>query len=563
MANTSDAADVLDTLTGKKPPTSYAGFSQALSTAEAAKEKDTAPIVSDVTKTYKADKDKAEAAYQKAMDTTPDVTTAPKPPPNDPWQAWTSPAMLFGLIAAGLTKTPMVAATKAATAAIEGKRQGDMEAYQQAVQQWKENTDLAYKRHDLMMADYRAASEKLQSDLTAGHTAYLTTAAKWDDQVGILKAQAGLLHDMDSINIERSRLAEQMKARADALKQHADELVQREKDRQQQLKLEQERLTSDEKNRADALKLHHDENVQREQDRASDREREVAGKTIIATDPVTKQQYTYNPITKQATTLEGKPFTPSGMEKLGAEKPQAKSALSPGALDRAAEVYHRTRQLPPGFQGRADRDAVMNREQELWPGDKGAVNLIEASATEHAGQMSLNNLTKITDAAESYEDSAKKEFDLAVSLIPEHAEPLNSQLLTRWVRSGETQFGDVAVPKYQTALIGALDKYAKILSGATGAAGSTDAARAQAFAIFPQGATSDQIPGIVEILKRGMDYTIQSSRDKIQSITKRLAGDESPAKPPPGKEGQIKYDAQGNKAIYKNGRWVDESGNPL
>lgn len=203
--------------------------------------------------------------------------------------------------------------------------------------------------------------------------------------------------------------------------------------------------------------------------------------------------------------------------------PGPKSALTGAALDRDAEYYHTTHQLPPGFGGQADRDAIKNREVELYPTGSGGNAAVQASSFK-ADTSSLANMTKIRDAAKSYEAGAIKELDLAASLAPNTPQPLDIALLTRWARTGETQFGNVEVPEYLAALISGLDEYAKVLSGGTGAAPSSDASRAQALSLIPPGATTAQVKGIVKILKMGMEFKINGYDNGIDEIKSRMGG---------------------------------------
>jgi hypothetical protein len=223
-------------------------------------------------------------------------------------------------------------------------------------------------------------------------------------------------------------------------------------------------------------------------------------------------------------------------EKLYREASIAQPGLEGEALDRAAQRFHETLELPGGFGGQADREAIMKREAELFP-EKGAS--LERAAEVKAARSSLVKLTGQADAAESYARTATREMDLAVKAIPKSAEPLNSQLLTRWVRSGETQFGDVDVPVYQAYLISSLEEYAKIMSGATGAQGSTDAARALALKMVPDGATSEQVPKIIEALKNGIANRTNSYQEQIEAIKRRISGKPDPdaAKPAEAKSG--------------------------
>ena len=290
--------------------------------------------------------------------------------------------------------------------------------------------------------------------------------------------------------------------------------------------------------------------------------------------------YYYDAKTRQAVTANGEPYTPQGAQKVSAASNAGKSGLTPDAIDRQADLYHQTGQLPAGFRNAADRTAIMNREAEKY-----ADKSLDPSrfASVKADQSSLTNLTKQKDAAQAYERSAKAEFDNVLKSIPNTPEPLNSQLLTRWVRSGEKQFGDIQVPVYQTYLISALEEYAKILMGATGAAGSTDAARAIALKMIPDGATSAQIPAIVDAIKTSIDNRMTGYDDQISNIKGRLtpqaidAGEAAAkastgqTKPPPaqGGEQQSSYytgsappKSHPDAKQAKDGRWyIQENGN--
>ena len=111
------------------------------------------------------------------------------------------------------------------------------------------------------------------------------------------------------------------------------------------------------------------------------------------------------------------------------------------------------------------------------------------------------------------------------------------------------------------ALVSGLDEYAKVLSGGTGsAAASSDASRAQAMALIPKGATTDQVPEIVNVLKQGMEFKRSSYQDKIEEVTNKIGAPigqktQSSSRPtwaPP----EARQDAQGRWiAPQPNGKW--------
>ena len=229
--------------------------------------------------------------------------------------------------------------------------------------------------------------------------------------------------------------------------------------------------------------------------------------------------YFYNNRTMQARTPGGQPYAPGGAQKMGSGANTQPNPLTPDAADLAARTYLSTGQVPGGFGGTAMRSQILNRAGDIAKEDGHTVSdYLEGRATYKADSSSLTAVTKQKNAAQGYERGASKEFDLAVSLLPKTPEPLNSQLLTRWVRSGATQFGDIQVPQYQAALVSALNEYAKVISGATGAAGATEGAREEALKLIPAGATSEQVPAIVDTLKKGMQLKINGYDDQISQI---------------------------------------------
>lgn len=221
--------------------------------------------------------------------------------------------------------------------------------------------------------------------------------------------------------------------------------------------------------------------------------------------------------------------------------------LTPETLNDEAEYYNQTGVLKAGYS-RADRQAIQNRAAELRKAAVGGGTTgdrIASGATIKADTGSLGTLTKQSDAISAYEKGADREFDLAQSLIPKTPEPFNMQLLTKWVRSGEKQFGDVPNAKFYTALTSALDEYAKVIGGGYGAAASTDSARNLALTMIPPGATTAQIKGVIETIKQGMEIKRQGYKDQIDDIKDRLRGT---GQRPAAKEGTPTKEGAGPRA---------------
>lgn len=111
---------------------------------------------------------------------------------HNPIEAFGSVASLFAIVASAFTRAPMENALNGAAAAITATRAGDMEALASAHQAWKENTDLAFKRHQMMRENYDDALKLMSTDMLAGRSKLENYARQYGDQQTLLYMQAGL-----------------------------------------------------------------------------------------------------------------------------------------------------------------------------------------------------------------------------------------------------------------------------------------------------------------------------------------------------------------------------------
>lgn len=201
-------------------------------------------------------------------------------------------------------------------------------------------------------------------------------------------------------------------------------------------------------------------------------------------------------------------------------------------IDFWANVVKNGGQLPPGIARTAGGSAIVQAIMNRIPGESGgdAGNFIANHATVKADTSSLNNLTKMTDAAESFEKTATKNFDLALSQAKDAVPTDAGPWLNKWVETGETQFGDENVPPYTAALLTAANEYAKIMSGSTGSQGSTVDSRREAAELFSPYLNNGQITRVVAIAKQDMANRKASLYGQVDEVKQRLktAGSNKP-----------------------------------
>ena len=226
--------------------------------------------------------------------------------------------------------------------------------------------------------------------------------------------------------------------------------------------------------------------------------------------------------------------------------------LSQEDIDYFGATYNRTGKLPPMYRDAGSRRAIMKSaaDQELHPeryqssnAQDAASRQVEGVADLKSNQASLTNLTKMTDSAVSFEKTAAKNFDLALRLAPK-AVPTNwGPFFNRWVEQGETMFGDQDIPPYVTAMLTGANEYAKIMSGSTGAQGSTVDSRREAAELFSPYLSKGQIKNVVDVAKRDMENRKASLTEQLDDIRGRLRGGGRTSAAPK----RFKYDAQGNR----------------
>ena len=190
-----------------------------------------------------------------------------------------------------------------------------------------------------------------------------------------------------------------------------------------------------------------------------------------------------------------------------------------------AQNFLTTGQMPALGMGSAGvRTAILNEAAQLAreSGISGS-DLAGISAGYVSGKTALTMLTKQYDAASSNENAMLANMKVAEKAEPD-AQKSALPFLNKWLQTGSTSVGMAGAPAYATAIVTVADKYAKILSGSTGAAPASDASRAQAFQIINQYLNQGQIGEVFNIMRQDTDNTKKGYQDQIAEQKKSLVG---------------------------------------
>lgn len=137
----------------------------------------------------------------------------------DPLVAFGSLGSVFGMIASAFTHAPMENALNASAAAMNAIKEGDEKEYERAHEAWKQNTDLAFKRHQMQREGYQDAITLMNTNMQVGDAKARMLAAKYGDAQSLLLLEAGMSKEWIDLQEKRNDAAVKMTASKNMLEQ--------------------------------------------------------------------------------------------------------------------------------------------------------------------------------------------------------------------------------------------------------------------------------------------------------------------------------------------------------
>jgi len=213
---------------------------------------------------------------------------------------------------------------------------------------------------------------------------------------------------------------------------------------------------------------------------------------------------------------------PGGPADTGGDYQLSKDAVSNAAWD---FIMTGTKpQFARSHEGDKQRIAIQNEVANI--AKQAGVSPQELSTQKgkyKALQTSLANTQKMSDTMDRQTETFHRNADLMLNLsanVPRTNMPgLNRYLLDfnlKWK-------GDPATAAYISAARTAINEYAKIGSGATGASGSTDASRREAQEAISAASTPQQLAQVIATLKQDAENQRNATHDQLITISSRMA----------------------------------------
>ena len=412
---------------------------------------------------------------------------SPSYKPDNPLQDFGGVATLLGIFGGMLTRRPLVTSLDAASGAMNAYHQRNVEDYEKQVEEWKNNQEYIGKVLDWREKMYASADKKFQNDLAARTAARTEIAARTQDTLTLQNIAAGNEQHYYQTRMDTVKVLQQMQDTNARLNIEAGKLAE-------QMKHDRatEGATTMPKLAAKSAELRAEANELPDGDQSK---AVLIAQADAIDSAIAKTKGTESPgqLTDDAAKfaaeriLAGDPTATVGLARSGQNMAKIDNALTELAKERGVD----------------------------------AGKLLAAKLTIKADSTSLSSLTKMTDAAVSFEKTAEKNFTYARSIRPEN--PNLGPWLNKWVMQGDTALGDPNIPAYVAAVMTGANEYAKIMAGSTGAQGSTVDSRREAADLFSPYLNTGQIDNVLKVAKQDMSNREASLYGQIDSIKKRIA----------------------------------------
>lgn len=238
--------------------------------------------------------------------------------------------------------------------------------------------------------------------------------------------------------------------------------------------------------------------------------------------------------------------------------------LTGDALDVAAYQYLQTRTLPPLGMGKAGvivRESIIKRAAEL--GKSMGMNPQQMAVGQNVGKSTTSAYTqasKLYNLTTGFEATAKGSAGIIQNLIHEGATAKSGvPVLNAWINSGRRNVtGDPMISKLDSAITTFVNEYAKVMSGATGAAGISDAARNEAKKLINDAQTPEQMQATLQQMQQEMSIRSDALKAVLGNMQSQIGGQGFDAKPrtAPTKKAQP---SQGGMPVFSNMKQLQDA----
>lgn len=460
-----------------------------------------------------------------------------------PMEKFGSAAMVFAGIASAFSKQPAITALNAGAAVLTAINNNDAQAYHDAHQAWKENTDIAIKRFNMQHQMFEDNNQLFDKDISLWKIKTAEIASRFNDQQYLNLLQHG---QYDKLFEAEAIRAKSMDAMLEAKKHFEVYELSRQAQEATFADIDEALGTTG----MDKKKFEELTPQQRKDFHLSIKTKDLAQKMIKANPndvgyaiahgmvEFVKREHRepneqeLNNIRQQANahlysgnrygaTLMAEGYTP--------DKP-----LSPTreAVAKQIALYN---QAPPSpyAMGRPENQELMARvnaiSQEMSGVPYDAKHYKAAEATSktagtadvRALSNALNKQIEMQTALESFENTALKNFNVLVEL-GKKIDKTGIPVMEQWIRAGRKATGDPDVSDFNLQWTLTTPEIARIITSPRLVGQLTDAAKNEVHNAIQPGANVEQLKHAQVLLNGDFKRRKQSTNEEIASIRKQL-----------------------------------------
>jgi hypothetical protein len=207
-------------------------------------------------------------------------------------------------------------------------------------------------------------------------------------------------------------------------------------------------------------------------------------------------------------------------------EPDAPAPMDPQAIDYVAQQYKATGQLPAlgmGKQAAALRAQIIGRAAQLAKADGSFGEAAGLHADFKANSAALTTLQRYSNQVLASERTAGMNADQVLQTMGKGAGTTGVPVFNSWVQHGRANWaGNPDVSRFNMAIGTFATEYAKVVSGASGGAVTSDSARHEIQAMINGAQTPEQLRAVISQAKTEMANRKKGLNDQASALRQAM-----------------------------------------
>lgn len=210
--------------------------------------------------------------------------------------------------------------------------------------------------------------------------------------------------------------------------------------------------------------------------------------------------------------------------------------LSPEAIKMAAFTYRATKQMPASLgRGGAAQQAILNEAaRQNEEEHQTTADMISHQADYTSSAKALGTMTTQRAQIGAFEGTVNDGIGLIRKLAVKGSAQSGIPVVNAWIQAGRKSVqGDPDVTAFNNAIQTTTNEYAKVVSGASNGAVTSDTARAHAAELINNAMTPEALEAALQVLQKEMAFRTSNMDKTIETLKSHMTGTHSATAPAP------------------------------